>query len=74
MAILFERPDHPDDNCRGGIGVYHKSALPCIFKPELAKLNETLIFQVKVGGKKCFFTCVYGNPSSDNNLRGNYPK
>ena len=73
-GYIFERSDHPDDNCRGGIGVYHKPALPCIFKPELTKLNETLIFQVKVGGKKCFFTCVYGNPSSDNNLRGNYPK
>ena len=67
----FERCDHPGDYSRGGIGVYHKSTLPCIFKPELTKLNETLIFQVKVGGKKCFFTCVYRNPSSDNNLKEN---
>ena len=43
----------------------------CIFKPELTKLYETLIFQVKVGGKKYFFTCVYRNPSSDNNLKDN---
>ena len=34
----------------------------------MTKLNETLIFQVKVGGKKC---CFCRNPSSDNNLKDN---
>ena len=47
----FERCDHPDDTPRGGIGVYYKSTLPCIFKPELTKLSESLVFQVKVGAK-----------------------
>ena len=51
----FERSDHPDGDARGGIGIYYKSSLPCIFKPELTTLNETLVFQVKVGRKKCFF-------------------
>ena len=45
---------------------YIKSFLPCIFKPELTKLNETLVIQVKVGTRKCFFTCIYRNPSSEN--------
>ena len=63
----FERCDHPDDDARGGIGIYYKSSLPCIFKPELTKLNETLVFQVKIGTKKCFFTYLYRNPSTENN-------
>ena len=65
----FERCDHPGDSPRGGIGVYYKSTLPCIFKPQLTKLTETLVFQVKVGAKKCFFTCMYRNPSTENNSR-----
>ena len=36
-------------------------------KPVLTKLNDTLVFQVKVGTRKCFFTCIYRNPSSENN-------
>ena len=38
-----------------------------MFKPELTKLTETLVFQVKIGTKKCFFTYIYRNPSTDNN-------
>ena len=63
----FKHCDHPNDASRGGIGIYYKSFLPCIFKPELTKLNETLVVQVKVGTRKCFFTCIYRNPSSENN-------
>ena len=66
----FERYDHQDDISRGGIGVYYKTNLPCVFKPELTNLTETLVLQVKVGNKKCFFTCIYRNPSHDNNLQG----
>ena len=62
-----KRCDHPDDMSRGGIAVYYKSALSVLFKPELTKLTESLVFQVKVGNKKCFFTCVYRNPSKENN-------
>jgi len=51
----FKRCDHSDDVARGGIGIYYKSSLPCIFKPELTNLAETLILQDKVGTKKCFF-------------------
>ena len=65
----FERSDHPDDDARGGIGIYYKSSLPCIFKPGLTTLNESLVFQVKIVRKKCFFTCLYRNPSNENNLR-----
>ena len=67
----FKRCDHPRDDPRGGIGIYHKASLPCVFKAELTKLDETLVFQVKVGTKKCFFTCIYRNPSIDNNSKNN---
>ena len=63
----FKHCDHLNDTSRGGIGIYYKSFLPCIFKPELTKLNETLVVQVKVGTRKCVFTCIYRNPSSENN-------
>ena len=65
----FERCDHPDDVPRGGIIIYYKSSLPCIFKPELTNLRETLVLQVKIDSKKCFFTCTYRNPSSENNIK-----
>ena len=65
----FQRCDNPGDVSRGGIIIYHKSSLPCVFKPELTKLKETLVLQVKVGSKKCFFTCIYRNPSSENNSK-----
>ena len=65
----FEHSDHPDGDARGGIGIYYNSSLLCIFKPELTTLNETLVFQVKIGRKKCFFTCLYRNPSNENNSR-----
>ena len=58
---------HPDGKSRGGIAVYYKSDLPIIFKPELTKLPESLIFQVKLGNKKILFTCSYRNPSIENN-------
>ena len=55
----FERSDHPDDDARGGIGIYYKSSLPCIFKPELTTLNETLVFQVKNCEEKFFLpACI----------------
>ena len=65
--FIIKRCDHPDDKSRGGIAVYYKSTLPIVFKPGLTNLSETLIFQVKLGNKKCFFTCIYRNPSKENN-------
>ena len=40
----FQRCDHPDDTSRGGMDIYYKSSLACIFKSELTKLNEALVF------------------------------
>ena len=47
----FKHSDYPNDDARGEFIVYHKSSLPCIFKPDLTKLDETLVLQVKVGSK-----------------------
>ena len=43
--------DNPNDDARGGILVYYKLSVPCIFKPDLTKLDETLVLQVKVASK-----------------------
>ena len=66
-GYTFKRCDHPNDIGREGIGFCCKSTLAIMFKPELTKLTETLVFQVKIGTKKCFFTCIYITPSADNN-------
>ena len=63
----IKRCDHPNGKSRSDIAVYYKSDLPIIFKPELAKLTDSLIFQVKLGHKKCIFTYTYRNPSIENN-------
>ena len=44
----FKRSDNSNDAARGGVIVYHKSSLPCIFKPDLTKLDETLVLQSKL--------------------------
>ena len=67
----FKRCDHPNNEARGGIMVYYKQCLPCTFKPEIAQLRECLVFQIKIGSKKCFFTCLYRNPSQENNQKEN---
>ena len=67
----FKRSDNPNDDARGGVTVYHKSSHPCIFKPDLTKLDETLVLPVKVGSKKCFLTCIYRNLTSLNNSKNN---
>ena len=36
----FERIDYPNDDPRGGVGIYYKTSLPCMFKPELYKLKR----------------------------------
>ena len=48
----FKRCDNSADIGRGGVILYHKTSLPCVFKPELTNLHETLVLQVKVGSKK----------------------
>ena len=64
----FKRCDNSNNDARGGIMIYHKTYLPCVFKPNLTKLEETLVLQVKIGTKKVF-TCVYRNPSVTNNSK-----
>ena len=49
----FQRCDHPDDTSRGSIGVYYKTSLPCMFKPQLTNLSKTLVFQIKIRSKEC---------------------
>ena len=53
------------------IGVYYKPSLPCNFKAQLTKLNETLVFHVKIGTRNYFFTSIYRNPPSEKNSKNN---
>ena len=66
-GYAMKRCDHPSDNPRGGVCVYHKESLPLKLMPELTALTETLIMEVKIGSKKCFLTAIYRSPATENN-------
>ena len=56
------REDHPSNSKRGGVCVYNKSSLP--FKVVNVKyLQESISFELRIGGKCCKFSCVYRSPS-----------
>ena len=57
------RVDHPMNIKRGGVCIYYKDHLPLICKPNLTPLDECLVFELKVGNKKCFITVLYRSPS-----------
>ena len=56
------REDHPANSKRGGVCVYYKSSLP--FKVINVKyLQESISFELSIGGKCCRFSCLYSSPS-----------
>ena len=56
------REDHPSNSKRGGVCVYNKSSLP--FKVVNVKyLQESISFELRIGGKCCKFSCIYRSPS-----------
>ena len=55
-------PDHPSNNKRGGACIYYKSFLPLsILNVQL--LQESICFELKIGGKTCNFLSLYRSPS-----------
>ena len=55
--------DHPSNANRGGVCIYYKHHLPIIKRNDLCQLHECLISELRIGKKKCFFTCLYRSPS-----------
>ena len=56
------REDHPSNIKRGGVCLYHKSSLP--FRVINVKYpQESISFQLRIGGKCCKFCCLYRSPS-----------
>ena len=56
------REDHPSNSKRGGVCIYYKSSLP--FRVINVKyLQESISFELKIGGKCCRFSCLYRSPS-----------
>ena len=54
--------DHPSNSKRGGICVYYKSSLQ--FRVINVKyLQESISFELRIGGKCCRFSCLYRSPS-----------
>ena len=56
------RVDHPSNQKRGGICIYHKDFLP-IKVNNISCLKECLNFSLSVYGKQCNITLIYRSPS-----------
>ena len=59
----FLRADHPSNTKRGGVCIYYKDHLSIIERKDLCLLHECLVTELRIGKKKCFFTCLYRSPS-----------
>ena len=57
------REDHPNGNKRGGVCMYFKEHLPILRRDDLCNSPECLVTEIRMGKKKCFFTCLYRSPS-----------
>ena len=56
------REDHPSNSKHGGVCVYYKRLLP--FRVINVKyLQESISFELRIGGKCCRFSCLYMSPS-----------
>ena len=56
------REDHQSNSTCGGVCVYYKSSIP--FRVINAKyLQESISFELRIGGKCCKFSCLYRSPS-----------
>ena len=56
------REDHPFNSKRGGVCIYYKNSLP--FRVIHVKyLQESISFDLRIGGKCCKFSCLCRYPS-----------
>ena len=54
--------DFSSNSKRGGTCVYYKSSLPFRLI-NLKDLQESLLSEIRIGGKCCKFSCLYRSPS-----------
>ena len=57
------RTDNRSNIRRGGVCIYYKDHLPIIRRNDLCQLRECLVTELRIGKKKCFFTCLRRSPS-----------
>ena len=57
------RADHHSNTKRGSVCIYYKDHLPIIKRNNLCQLHECLVPELRIGKKKCFFTCLYRSSS-----------
>ena len=62
-GYIFLRADHSSNAKRGGVCIYYKDHLLIIKRNDLCQLHECLVTEMRIGKKKCFFTCLYRSPS-----------
>ena len=60
-GYTLKRCDHPIDDPRGGICVYHKECLPLRSMPRMTTISQTL------AGINVFVTALYRSPSVEKN-------
>ena len=57
------RATHSNDTRRGGVCMYFKEHFPILRRENVCNLPENLITEIRMGKKKCFFTCLYRSPN-----------
>ena len=65
-GYTFEPANHPNNVTHGGVGIFYKNSLPVIPRRDLS-FDESLVFELKFGRKKIFFTVLYRNPMFKHN-------
>ena len=55
----------PNNRRHGGVGLLHKNSFPLTVRVDIA-FNETIVVELKFGGKQIFFTALYRSPAYNN--------
>ena len=54
--------DDPANTKRGGVSIYYHESLP-LKVIDIQFLNESINFEIRIGGNLCSFLCLYRSPS-----------
>ena len=65
------RADNPNNNKRGGVGVYFKESLRTR-QVELNNLNKYIVFEACIQNKKVYIISIYRSPSQTHNEFDNF--
>ena len=66
-GYTLPRADNPNNTKRGGICIYYLNSIP-LKVLDFQFLNECIHFEINIGGKMCYFSCLYRSPSQTRDI------